>query len=552
MRVAIAQFNPVVGDLRGNAARLLTACFDAQLLHADLVVAPELAVCGYPPKDLLDCPQFVKDCLSVLQKLACDTPIPLLTGAVVGAGANPFDAVERIANGAVLLHRGEVLACHHKNLLPNYDVFDESRYFTPGHASTTFVLKGHKIGVSVCEDIWNDKDFWPARRYEHDPVEQSVRAGAEFLINLSASPYHLGKPRQRLQMLEATARRHRRPILYVNQVGGNDSLIFDGRSTALHSDGTVTLRADPFKEVLAVAEYTDGHLQGGTSPEAEHWEEDISAALCMGVADYLRKCGQQKVIVGLSGGIDSAVVAALAVRALGPDKVIGVAMPSRYSSAGALSDAQALARALEIRLDTIAIEPLFVTALHSLQAPFAGLPHNIAEENLQSRARGMVLMAYANKFDGMVLSTGNKSEISVGYCTLYGDMCGGLSPISDLYKMEVYALGRYLNAVGKSPAIPANTFEKAPSAELRADQKDLDSLPPYPVLDAILRGIVEQRLSHAELYAAGHQPEVVGRVFALLQRSEYKRRQMAPGLRISAKAFGEGRRLPVAHNYVPS
>jgi NAD+ synthase (glutamine-hydrolysing) len=560
MRIAVAQSNSIIGDLRGNLSRLLMAAANAKEEGADLLVTPELALCGYPPRDLLDDPTFVKDCLEALAALLRQAPLPLLVGAVVGADANPLQAGGRISNGALLLSQGQVLACHRKILLPNYDIFDESRYFNAGETATAMPFLDSCLGISICEDIWNDAAYWeaaprhhgPGRRYLRDPVQESVAAGADLLINLSASPTHQHKGLHRLEMLQGIARRHRRPLLYVNQVGGNDALVFDGRSLALDAQGQTTLRLPAYKEALCVAQFQGGQLDGSLAAEPASWQEDVTEALCLGIRDYLRKCGFDKVVLGLSGGIDSALVATLAVRALGAHRVIGVAMPSRYSSAGSVQDAHALAKNLGMRCDDVPIESLFVGFNTSLATPFVGLKADSTEENLQARIRGTLLMAYANKFNALLLSTGNKSEVAVGYCTLYGDMCGGLSPISDLYKTAVYSLSHYLNGQSAVPPIPSSTLSKPPSAELAPGQTDQDSLPSYDVLDAILASHIEGRQGLTQLVAAGFERATVVQVLGLVQRSEYKRRQMAPGLRMSEKAFGEGRRLPVAQRYSPA
>ena len=549
MRFAIAQYNPIVGDLRGNLDRLLAAAANAAQAGADLFVAPELALVGYPPRDLVDRPGFVQDALHMVNRLIYEAPMPMLVGAIVAATGDPRSSAGRVANGAILAHAGQVLACHRKQLLPSYDVFDEGRYFTPGNAPTVVHLNNVALGISVCEDVWNDKEYWQPRRYESDPIAEEVAQGAEVLVNISASPYDRHKPEERLAMLKALVRRHRRPLLYVNQVGGNDSLLFDGRSLALNADGELTWRAAAFKEVLAVTRWVDRSIAGDLTAEPSCWQEEATEALCLGLRDYLRKCGFTDVVLGLSGGIDSALTAALAVRALGPRHVRGVAMPSRYSSQGSLKDAQELADNLQIRCDVVPIEPVVEAFRAALAESFAGLAEDATEENLQARIRGTLLMAYANKFGSMLLSTGNKSEIAVGYCTLYGDMSGGLAPLSDLYKTEVYALARYFNASHGVAIIPDSSINKAPSAELRAGQTDQDSLPPYELLDAILKGYVDDVASPATLIARGHPAEIVHRIAALVERSEHKRRQMAPGLRVSRKAFGEGRRIPVAQRY---
>jgi NAD+ synthase (glutamine-hydrolysing) len=550
MRIALAQTNAIIGDLQGNAQRLLAAAHHAQAAGADLFITPELALTGYPPRDLLERPAFIDDALRTLAHVVQHAPLPMVVGTITSAQGSPLSAPDhRISNAAVVIVNRQIVACHRKVLLPNYDIFDEPRYFTAGTSPTTFTLGPVTFGLSVCEDAWNDKDFWPMARYSQDPVAESVALGARCLINLSASPYDRHKPAQRTAMLQALCRRHRVPLVYVNQVGGNDSIIFDGRSMAVGADGQVMGRAAPFVEALSYVTLNEGHIQGELACETSSAEEDVTHALALGLQDYVRKCGFSDVVLGLSGGIDSAVVAALATHALGASHVMGVAMPSRYSSQGSLDDARALAQRLGIRLDEVAIDPM-VRAFEAALAPaFVGRAPDITEENLQARVRGTLLMGYSNKFGSLLLTTGNKSEIAVGYCTLYGDMNGGLGVISDLYKTEVYALAHHLNQTMQGAPIPESTLTKAPSAELRPGQVDQDSLPPYEELDGILHGHVDEARSAKDLIAQGFDAEWVHRVASLVAKSEYKRRQMAQGLRVSRKAFGEGRRLPVAQRW---
>jgi NAD+ synthetase len=550
MRVAIAQLDAVVGDLAGNVDRILTAHDRARAGGADLVVAPELAVTGYPPKDLLDRPAFVADALAALARLVARVDGPaLVVGAVVAHEGDPLVASGRIANGAVVIERGRVVGCHRKVLLPTYDVFDEVRYFVPGPRPTVVSLAGRRVGISVCEDAWNDKEYWQTPRYERDPLAEEVAAGADLLVNISASPYDREKPSERLSMLRVTARRHRVPLVYANQVGGNDSLLFDGRSLVIDAAGEIGLLGQPFAEGIFTAEIDGGQVRGDVVPQPQTWEADVTAALEMGLADYVRKCRFKDVVLGLSGGIDSALTAALAARALGPEHVIGVAMPSRYSSEGALTDARDLARRLGIHFDVVGIEPMFQAYLGALEKPFAGRAPDVTEENLQARIRGGLVMAFSNKLGALLLTTGNKSELATGYCTLYGDMCGGLAAISDLYKTQVYAVSRWVNESSPAPVIPESSLTKPPSAELRHDQTDQDTLPPYPVLDAILEGYIEGHVAPEALVARGFDPALVRRVVRMVDTSEYKRRQMPPGLRVSRKAFGEGRRIPIAQAY---
>ncbi len=549
MLIAAAQLNPTIGDLGANVDRLLAAHAEARARGAACVVAPELAVTGYPPRDLLDSPEFVRDAVAALARLAREVHgPPLICGAVVASRGEPLHPDGRIANGALLLRDGRVEACYRKALLPTYDVFDETRYFAAGDEPVVVEVGGSRIGLTLCEDIWNDKDYWRVPRYTYDPVSAAVQAGAELVLNLSASPYDRDKFSERLRIITALARRHGRPVLYVNQVGGNDSLIFDGRSLATDARGRVTWQLPAFRELVAYAELTGGRIEGDEASLPATWEMDVIEALTLGLKDYVRKCGFSRVVLGLSGGVDSALTAVLAARALGPEQVIGLAMPSRYSSKGSQDDAQDLARRLGIRLDTIAIEPVFKAYLDQLAPAFAGRRVDVTEENLQARIRGALLMAYSNKLGALLLTTGNKSELAVGYATLYGDMCGGLAVISDVYKTDVYALARHLNASDPAP-IPEASLTKPPSAELRPQQTDQDSLPPYADLDAVLAGHIDRSLGVQDLIAAGHAPELVRRVVGMVERAEYKRRQMPPGLKVSRKAFGEGRRLPIAQGY---
>lgn len=553
MKIAVCQLNPTVGDLQGNTQRIVDAFHQATTAGAQVAVTPELALVGYPPRDLLDRRDFLQASRRALQSLIdqIQGPTTLVVGAPVSPAGDPLMASERIANGAVVIRDGAVVGCHRKLLLPTYDVFDEARYFVPGTEATVLTLAGVPVGLSICEDAWNDKDYWPRPRYDRDPVAEQVAAGAELLINISASPYDKDKPAERLAMLRAAAERHGRSLLQVNQVGGNDSLLFDGRSLAFDADGTPRGAGLPFGETNRVVAWRDGAFTDGAdvSLDPATWPADVIEALSMGIGDYLRKCGFERVVLGLSGGIDSALTAALAVRALGPERVQGVTMPSRYSSEGAAGDAIDLAKRLGIAVDTLSIEPMFAAFLDTLEAPFAGRAADVTEENIQARIRGTLLMAYSNKFGALLLTTGNKSELAVGYSTLYGDLCGGLAVISDLYKTEVYDVARYLNAHEGAP-IPDSSITKPPSAELRPDQTDAQSLPPYDVLDPILRGYIDHQKGSDALIAAGHDPATVRRILGMVDRAEYKRWQMPPGLRVSRKAFGEGRRLPIAQRFL--
>ena len=552
MRIAIAQLNPTIGDLTANADRIAAAVDDAGAQGADLVVTPELALTGYPPRDLLDSPAFVRDSLAATGRLVEQVQGPaLVLGSIASPEGDPLAVKDRLSNAALLIKDGKIVACHRKILLPTYDVFDESRYFVPGTKPTAAQVGDVLLGLTVCEDAWNDKAYWHDPKYDRDPVAETAALGPDLILNISASPFERDKPDLRLKMLQALAKHHGLPVLYVNQVGGNDSLIFDGRSMAMDGKGALTCRAPAYEESVSVASFADARLVGEVSREYDSWEADVTDALCLGLCDYAKKCGFKKVVIGLSGGIDSALTAALAVRALGADAVIGVAMPSRYSSQGSIADARELARGLGVRLDVVPIEPIFQSFLDTLSPAFRGLAPDVTEENLQARIRGTLLMAYSNKLGALLLTTGNKSEVAVGYATLYGDMCGGLAVISDLYKMQVYAVSRFLNRSSTPPPIPEASLEKAPSAELKPNQMDQDSLPPYADLDRVLEALIDRQRDPAEIVASGFDSSLVQRVLNMVNRAEYKRRQAAPGLKVSRKAFGEGRRVPIAQSYRP-
>jgi NAD+ synthetase len=559
VRIALGQIDTTIGDFTGNAAKIEGVLRRAEEAGADLAAVPELAVCGYPPRDLLERPSFQKEARRTLAALARRTrETALLVGTFVPNSrktGKPFHHV------AALLHRGRVRVFAKKTLLPTYDVFDEGRWFEPGDGCVLVPFRGERIGLAVCEDLWNDKDFWRERRvYHDDPGEALVRRGATLILSISASPFSEGKPLLRRRMLARYARDGRVPVAYLNLVGGNDELVFDGGSMVLDDRGRVGARASLFEEDLLVADVVRGvdrrarvvAVTGRTAPfEGRGADgealESLRRALVLGIRDYAQKCGFLTAVLGLSGGIDSALVAALAVEALGKENVTGLGMPSPYSSTGSVSDARALAENLGIRFEILPIGTLFADAKTALAPVFGDRPEGVAEENLQARLRGLLVMGFSNKFGSLVLSTGNKSELAVGYCTLYGDMCGGLAPISDLPKMRVYALAHHLNARAGRPVIPVASLEKPPSAELRPGQTDQDSLPPYPVLDSILEGLVERNLSIAAAgRRSGASRALVERIARQLDVSEYKRRQAAPGLKVSAKAFGTGRRVPIA------
>ena len=542
MKIALAQINTTVGDLAGNEALIQAAYERGVGVGADLVVVPELAVTGYPPRDLLLKSGFIENNLQVVKQLTAGVGE---TGLLVGCvGLNEGQPGRDATNSAVLLHKGRMMAARAKTLLPTYDVFDEDRYFEPASGNLPVDFKGHKLGLTICEDAWNDEEFWRDRRYHQDPVAQLVEQGADYLINISASPWHLGKGRMRREMLASLAAKSARPILYCNAVGGNDELVFDGRSLAFDGKGEVLARGASFAEDFVVIDLEDASaidLKETTDEELLH------DALAIGIRDYLGKCGFKAAVIGLSGGIDSAVSASLAVAALGAGNVRGVAMPSQYSSAGSIDDARALAENLGIQFDVIPIRTAFDVLKEELAPTFEGHTEDVTEENMQARLRGMILMSISNKFGSLVLTTGNKSELAVGYCTLYGDMCGGLAVISDVPKTMVYRLANWINR--ERELIPQATIKKPPSAELRPDQKDEDSLPPYDILDGILESYVVRGNSVLEIIGDGYDEETVQSIARLVDLNEYKRRQAAPGLKVTSKAFGVGRRIPVAHRY---
>jgi NAD+ synthase (glutamine-hydrolysing) len=545
MKIALAQFNPTVGDFAGNSARILKLAKQASERGAGLALFSELCLCGYPPQDLLERPTFIERTLQQLKELAARLAIPSIVGY---AGPAQNGTGKSIANKAALICGGRVVFEQSKMLLPTYDVFDESRYFQPADRQFVYGVDGEQIGITICEDVWNDKSFWAKRLYERDPVSEIVRQGSTVLLNLSASPYTLDKRSLRFEMLRSIAMTHKRPVVYVNQVGGDDSLIFDGASLAITPDGKVAAQAKAFEEDLVLFDTATGK---GEIHEQPHEEIAYAyRALVTGTRDYVCKCGFKKVLVGLSGGIDSAVVAAIAVDGLGAENVLGVSMPGPFSSEGSRTDAQALAKKLGMQFLSLPITGVFDAYKDALAPAFGDRPADVTEENIQARIRGNYLMAISNKFGSMVLSTGNKSELAVGYCTLYGDMAGGLAVISDVPKMMVYELASWINR--EREVIPRSTIDKAPSAELRPNQIDADSLPPYEVLDRILKAYIEDLDSPAEIAdLMGYDLKLVQDIALRVDRNEYKRKQSAPGLKITSRAFGFGRPFPIAQKFVP-
>jgi NAD+ synthase (glutamine-hydrolysing) len=597
MKIALAQINPTVGDIAGNAALIERDIVAAGELGADLVVFPELAITGYPPKDLLLKPVLIEQCQRAIESLA---KLTAKTGksatgiaAVIGYPCPSDKPKGRLLyNAAAFCHNGTIIHRHIKSLLPTYDVFDEQRYFESGPSVDLTSFQNIKLGISICEDLWNDDQVVARPLYHDNPIDQLAAGGASLFINCSASPFVVGKHAFRLKLMQSAAKRHGLPLLYCNQVGGNDELVFDGYSCAIDASGHVIAQAKGFEQDLLIVDlpglgYADETARpsscGGVSWSADQTDNDDSAthtdadantasppathatgiasvyhALVLGLQDYCRKCGFKTAVMGLSGGIDSAVTAALAVAALGAENVRGVTMPSRYSSQGSVSDADDLAGRLGIRIDTVPIAPAHDAFEHMLAPIFQGLEPGVAEENIQARARGVVLMAMSNKFGSLLVTTGNKSELAVGYCTLYGDMAGGLAILSDVPKIMVYELAKWINDDENSPlkqqygqpVIPENTIEKPPSAELRPDQVDQDSLPPYEVLDEIIERYVEhEQVADRIISETNFDADMVNRIVRLIDLNEYKRKQAAPGIKVTGRAFGFGRRMPIAQRY---
>ena len=562
MKIAIAQLNPTIGDLTGNAQQILAAAKIAAEQEVNLLLTPELSLCGYPPRDLLLNPSFVESMGKVLQKLAEDLPpqLTVLVGTVDLNSEAHSSGGKPLFNSIALLQNNQIQQIFHKRLLPYYDVFDEYRYFEPGLKSNSFTLNvdesSIKIGVTICEDLWNDEEFWGKRSYTINPIADLAQQGVDLIINLSASPYTTNKHKLREAMLKAATIRYQKPIIYANQVGGNDDLIFDGNSVGFNRTGNVVGRACAFETDLLIVKFDQQQkdlMPATIQPLPESEDEEIWKALVLGVRDYTLKCGFSKVVLGLSGGIDSAIVAAIASEALGKENVFGVLMPSPYSSDHSIKDALELAENLGIKTQILPIGELMEGYDKTLEPLFAGTEFGLAEENIQSRIRGNLLMAIANKFGYLLLSTGNKSEMAVGYCTLYGDMNGGLAAIADVPKTRVYSLCQWLNqnslSNSQSEIIPNHILTKPPSAELKPGQVDQDSLPAYEILDDILERLIHKHQSINEIVAAGHDLNILNKVVKLVARAEFKRRQAPPGLKITDRAFGTGWRMPIASRY---
>jgi NAD+ synthase (glutamine-hydrolysing) len=547
MRITVAQMNPTVGDMEGNFSKIVQGLEQVKKDGSDLVVFPELFLTGYPPKDLLERRWFLGKIQEVLKGILRLSTHNRGIGILFGIpGKDDSCTGKKLHNSAVLVLNGKIHFSQHKSLLPTYDVFDEARYFDHASAVRLVSFKGEQLGISICEDAWNDPDYWPGSvMYSFDPIEAMAQQGATLFINISASPFAIGKEKTRFKLIEGHAKRHKVPFLYVNQIGGNDELIFDGRSLFVDSEGRPVHVFPAFRERVETIDTGEKGKDVQYVPQERI--ESVYDALILGIRDYLRKCGFKKAVVGLSGGIDSSVTACLAAHALGKENVLGLAMPSQYSSKGSIQDSNKLSRNLDIPLKIISISGVLTSYLEALGEHFTGTAPDITEENIQARIRGSILMAFSNKFGHLVLSTGNKSELAVGYCTLYGDMSGGLAVISDVPKTMVYELARYINR--KAEIIPREIIQNAPSAELKPNQRDQDTLPPYEILDKILYYIIEEGYGTDEVVEKGFDPETVRWVARAVAQNEYKRNQAAPGLKVTSKAFGVGRRFPIAARY---
>ena len=556
MKICLAQINPTVGDFEQNVKKICRFINTAKKKGADLIVFPEMCIVGYPPKDLLELSGFVDSNLKALEEVRNNvTGISAIVGFV---DRNAGQRGKNLYNAAAYINNKEIVSRHYKSLLPTYDVFDEDRYFEPAHSISLAKISGRKSGISICEDAWGANIIWQGKIHHKDPVESMIRQGAEIIINISASPFTIGKQDERLKMLTSHAKKYNVPIIFVNQIGGNDDLVFDGNSLVINKKGVIVDRALSFEEDLLMVEFKGPDISAGDSKpgsvgkrtQAGAGEDEIESvfkALVLGTRDYVRKCGFKKAVIGLSGGIDSAVTAVIAARALGKGKVLGVTMPSGFSSKGSVKDSKALAKRLGIAFENIPIKSVYNAYTKTLSGVFTGLPFDVTEENLQARIRGKILMAISNKHGYLVLTTGNKSELAVGYCTLYGDMCGGLAVISDIPKTMVYDIAEYINR--RKEVIPIHTIEKPPSAELRPDQKDQDSLPPYDILDGVLKAYVEESRDIDDIIGRGFNEALVKDIIKKVDTNEYKRKQAAPGLKVTSKAFGTGRRMPLAQRY---
>ena len=556
MKICLAQINPTVGAFEQNVKKICRFINTAKKKGADLIVFPEMCIVGYPPKDLLELSGFVDSNLKALEEVKKNvTGISAIVGFV---DRNVGQRGKNLYNAAAYINNKEIVSRHYKSLLPTYDVFDEDRYFEPAHSISLAKISGRKSGISICEDAWGANIIWHGKIHHKDPVESMIRQGAEIIINISASPFTIGKQDERLKMLTSHAKKYNVPIIFVNQIGGNDDLVFDGNSLVINKKGVIVDRALSFEEDLLMVEFKGPDISAGDSKpgsvgkrtQAGAGEDEIESvfkALVLGTRDYVRKCGFKKAVIGLSGGIDSAVTAVIAARALGKGKVLGVTMPSGFSSKGSVKDSKALAKRLGIAFENIPIKSVYNAYTKTLSGVFTGLPFDVTEENLQARIRGKILMAISNKHGYLVLTTGNKSELAVGYCTLYGDMCGGLAVISDIPKTMVYDIAEYINR--RKEVIPIDTIEKPPSAELRPDQKDQDSLPPYDILDGILKAYVEESRDIDDIIGRGFNEALVKDIIKKVDTNEYKRKQAAPGLKVTSKAFGTGRRMPLAQRY---
>ena len=556
MKICLAQINPTVGAFEQNVKKICRFINTAKKKGADLIVFPEMCIVGYPPKDLLELSGFVDSNLKALEEVRNNvTGISAIVGFV---DRNAGQRGKNLYNAAAYINNKEIVSRHYKSLLPTYDVFDEDRYFEPAHSISLAKISGRKSGISICEDAWGANIIWQGKIHHKDPVESMIRQGAEIIINISASPFTIGKQDERLKMLTSHAKKYNVPIIFVNQIGGNDDLVFDGNSLVINKKGVIVDRALSFEEDLLMVEFKGPDISAGDSKlwsvgkrtQAGAGEDEIESvfkALVLGTRDYVRKCGFKKAVIGLSGGIDSAVTAVIAVRALGKGKVLGVTMPSGFSSKGSVKDSKVLAKRLGIAFENIPIKSVYNAYTKTLSGVFTGLPFDVTEENLQARIRGKILMAISNKHGYLVLTTGNKSELAVGYCTLYGDMCGGLAVISDIPKTMVYDIAEYINR--RKEVIPIHTIEKPPSAELRPDQKDQDSLPPYDILDGVLKAYVEESRDIDDIIGRGFNEALVKDIIKKVDTNEYKRKQAAPGLKVTSKAFGTGRRMPLAQRY---